>query len=735
MQEIARLALKFEAETNDALKGVRSLESEVQRMVSSVQSAARLAAGVFDGIGVRAVAMGSLIASAVQAGAQGLMQLGQSAAGTIADFEKMSAQFASMGAKEMVNLGQFKSFDEALGTATEKSKELLAWTQALAIKSPFEEGDVSRALSVAQAFGFVATQYKTVAEAQQAGVISAQRLTEGVINFAAATGKAGHDIQRITLIAGQIQSMGKLMGGDSMQLKQAGINIEELIGKQMGKTTSEIIEMREKGAIPAQVALNALMTELESYGKAAELQGSSLGGLMASFSDLAKVSERNLFGGVFDSLKPAMQQASATLQDPAFQEGLKNLGTQAGQAVSAVLDWLGKLGSGAQQAMAAFQAGLSVAGVGGGVSNLLQMLGLDPNIANTAGAILNNIVSAIQTGISAVQAAIQGFQQGGLGGGVSAFLAALGLDPSVSAQAQAILGQIGAALQTGLATVQTVLAGIASGGVAGGASALLKALGVDPAIVAQVTSTINMAATAIQTGIGIVVGVVAGGAALIAQHWQTVLGALAGIGVAIAGFMAFQGVVGILTSVAGALAFLLSPVGLIIAAAALIGAAWVNNWGNIQGIVAQALPILQNVASVVGGVLVAAFVAAGAVVGWLVQNWGTISGVAATLAGIVGGVLVTAFNVLGAVLGFVAEHWQVFAAVLGVVAGALAGGAIFSGIMTIISAFTTFVAIVQGVGIAVGGLSGIFALLGALLALPAAPIILLGALIAGLAVA
>ncbi len=76
------------------------------------------------------------------------------------------------------------------------------------------------------------------------------------------------------------------------------------------------------------------------------------------------------------------------------------------------------------------------------------------------------------------------------------------------------------------------------------------------------------------------------GLAFINEHFEEFKGSLIGIG-AVLGVGVFAALVaGILT--------LLTPINLIIAGAALLGAAWAGNWGNIQGITFQAIDIIQQ---------------------------------------------------------------------------------------------------------------------------------------------
>ena len=65
----------------------------------------------------------------------------------------------------------------------------------------------------------------------------------------------------------------------------------------------------------------------------------------------------------------------------------------------------------------------------------------------------------------------------------------------------------------------------------------------------------------------------------VAAHLEEFKGALIGIGVVLAGAAIVAGI----AAVAGAIAALASPIGIIIAVAAILGAAWAGNWGDIQG--------------------------------------------------------------------------------------------------------------------------------------------------------
>lgn len=76
----------------------------------------------------------------------------------------------------------------------------------------------------------------------------------------------------------------------------------------------------------------------------------------------------------------------------------------------------------------------------------------------------------------------------------------------------------------------------------------------------------------------------------VTEHWQAFAGAFAGVGALLAGPV----VMGALTAIGGVLTALISPIGLVIAAAALLGAAWAENWGGIREKVGAVVDWLQG---------------------------------------------------------------------------------------------------------------------------------------------
>lgn len=90
------------------------------------------------------------------------------------------------------------------------------------------------------------------------------------------------------------------------------------------------------------------------------------------------------------------------------------------------------------------------------------------------------------------------------------------------------------------------------------------------------------------------------------QNFEALQGAILGIGAVVAG--------GVLAALVAGLFALLTPINLIIAAAALLGAAWVGNWGNIQGITMSAIATLTNLFNTAFPIIQAIVMTTGAVI-------------------------------------------------------------------------------------------------------------------------
>ena len=174
---------------------------------------------------------------------------------------------------------------------------------------------------------------------------------------------------------------------------------------------------------------------------------------------------------------------------------------------------------------------------------------------------------------------------------------AKGAVPMVVQLAAALGEKLGAGLQ--------VIANLVGAFQAGGFTGLASALGISPETqgfianlisgIAELANTINgvlaQAFTWLNTnGLPMLNQAIA----FVVQNWDAFQGALIGIGVILGGAV----IVGGIAAIAAAIASLITPVGLIIAAAALLGAAWNTNFLGMRDALtafwAQAQPVIEQ---------------------------------------------------------------------------------------------------------------------------------------------
>ncbi len=728
---VASLTASLGLDSSQFQSGLNSASGSLSKFSSSAQGHASSVGGAFEGISARAVALGGIMANVATnaigalGGAFGALKSGMIDGN--AEFERYETQFG-------VLLG-------SAGAAKDRLKELADFGAS----TPFELPEVVRADKILQAFGL-----HSLDTAQKFGMSGAQiRTVAG--DVAAGTGAK---FEEISAYLGKFSS--GATGEAIARMQELGITTRaELAG--MGVAFSKSGEMTS----PVEVGMSALLQVMQTkFGGMMQAQSSTFEGMMSNLQDWVGQAQRILGGPIFDALKGQLSGLLQALGSGQVQAALQSIGTSIGTAFSAlgpaiqaatanIGPALSSIASAIQGAITSIQSviqGFQAAGIGGGTFNLLTALGLSPDLANTIATTIQTIVSAVQGGITTLQTAIQSaqqglaagpgvaainlltalgldegaaaqigvavanisaaiqngiatiravmsaFQTGGVAGGASALLQSLGLDPAIVGAAQALFALLGSAIQSGVNTVKAAIAGFQSGGVTG----LLAAIGVDPATVSQVTSTFSAIQSTVSSALTTIGGIIGGIAGFIVSNWQAIAVA---VGTAAAAFGVLNVVVPIVGAIAGAIGLLLSPIGLIAVAVGALAAAWVSNFGNIQGIVAAVLPILS------------------------------------TLAGIVGGVLVTAFNVVGAVAGFVAQNWQVFAAAAGAVAAVLVGGGIIGAITTITSAIGGLGIIIASAGGVMGTLSTVMGVVAGAFALPLSPILILVGAVAALAVA
>lgn len=191
---------------------------------------------------------------------------------------------------------QEAAFTTMLGSA-EKAKTLLSDLRDLAAKTPFQLTDLADSTKTMLAFG-IKTE-KVLPYLQQLGDI--------------AMGDAGK-LRTLTLAFSQIQSTGRLMGQDLLQLINAGFNPLQIISEKTGETMAELKKRMEKGGISAKEVAEAFKIATSEGGRffgGMERASQTLTGQFSTLKDDV-VTMAISFGNL---LLPAIKNIIASISD------------------------------------------------------------------------------------------------------------------------------------------------------------------------------------------------------------------------------------------------------------------------------------------------------------------------------------------------------------------------------------------------------------------------------------
>lgn len=136
----------------------------------------------------------------------------------------------------------------------------------------------------------------------QAGVEMGEPMDNAIkayTNLSAAAAGTGVDVG---MVMQQISAAGKLMGGDAMQLQQAGINIYQYVADYMGKSVEEVKKLGEDGKITFEDTINAIN---QGTGNLAKDMGETLPAKMSNF----KTAISNLGAAIVEPFIPGITAA------------------------------------------------------------------------------------------------------------------------------------------------------------------------------------------------------------------------------------------------------------------------------------------------------------------------------------------------------------------------------------------------------------------------------------------
>lgn len=404
--EAALVDAAFTRAMDSYMNAIAKADQQTTRAASSMSSSFD---HVTTGSLVLAEVIGNVLYGAINKVISTFTGLGQQALGVVSAYERLALSLETLIAREFQNAKATDNMTDALERAKTPARELINWVTLLAIKSPFDQQGVAAALQTAVAYGFVTQAAKDVADAQSRGIVTAQRLTESLINWAAGAGKSTSEMNRATYALGQMKAAGRVMRQDLMQLTTAGIPVNEML-QEMGLNFATVT----KEAVNSDEFILKLVERLErDFGSAAERQADTISGLMNSMGDLRAVLLREFFGpidqatgkmgGVLGAIKPLLSDFVNAFTSEPVLNNVRAFGFLIGDVVSGAVEKLRSITSGTNKEFNAFLSNLqslapellAIVGVAGSVIGALIAINTVTGLLRLSVSIVTGVISTL----------------------------------------------------------------------------------------------------------------------------------------------------------------------------------------------------------------------------------------------------------------------------------------------------------------------------------------------------
>lgn len=302
----------------------------------------------------------------------------------------------------------YTSFETMLGSA-EKAQDMVGKLKKFAAETPFEMSDIAKGTQTLLSFG-----------------ISADKVMPTIKMLGDVSQGNKEKFDSLTLAFSQIQSTGKLMGQDLLQLINAGFNPLTIISQKTGKSMAQLKKEMADGSISADMVADAFKTATEKGGlfyNAMEKQSKTFNGQLSTLKDNAKSFLGEITEGFTNGLKdtalPMVNGWLTDLSDAFHEGGTEGLVKEIGMVLSeAALE-------GAKRAPGIIKSAVLViqSFVEGIKENSGQLLKAATSIVNTlADGIISLLPKSLQRPIKNALKDIQkSFESGGLKKAIQTF--------------------------------------------------------------------------------------------------------------------------------------------------------------------------------------------------------------------------------------------------------------------------------------------------------------------------
>jgi len=183
----------------------------------------------------------------------------------------IGAGVLSLGIRYNAQMEQYNAgFTTMLGNA-EKAQKLMSDLKGFAAETPFELTDLANASTTLLAFGEDVNQL--MPDLKMLGDISLGN---------------SEKFKGLALVFGQVQSQGRLMGQDLLQMINQGFNPLQIISEKTGKSVATLKDEMSKGQITFEMVADAMKTATSEGGQfynAMQTQAKTLSGQWSTLKD------------------------------------------------------------------------------------------------------------------------------------------------------------------------------------------------------------------------------------------------------------------------------------------------------------------------------------------------------------------------------------------------------------------------------------------------------------------
>lgn len=221
---------------------------------------------------------------------EGVGEVNKIAKGVVLGVGAVGGAVIGMGVKFNAQMEQYRAGLTTLLGDTQKANDMLADLKSFAAKTPFELGDLASATNVLLSFG--ESSELVMNDLKMLGDISLGNKEK---------------FQGLALVFGQVQSQGKLMGQDLLQMINNGFNPLQIISEKTGESMSSLKDKMSKGQISFEMIADAMKTATSEGGKfynAMETQSKTFTGQVSTLKDNINA----LFGAMTEDVSEALSE-------------------------------------------------------------------------------------------------------------------------------------------------------------------------------------------------------------------------------------------------------------------------------------------------------------------------------------------------------------------------------------------------------------------------------------------